>query len=519
MNAASLRFSQSLSQNIIGVTLDVCLLGFILNLTLQPLVEPDLGWHLRAGLDLIAQGWKLPETDPYSHTMPDWHWVEHAWLTDGLLALVYRSLGSFAGLGIILLFGCVTGLAWWIASAPASVHRTYRLAAMVISLWVALPFLGARTQLVSLLGVAVFFRVWNHIQQGHGQWIWILPPIFLLWANLHGGFTAGLFLFGLMLLLSFVMRMCLDRWPEFAAALDEPVLRGKELRRGALALLFALAATLLNPYGWGLYVEIYESLTDRFMIQTLREWQPVSFQGWAGRAYAFYLVALACLTAGWYRRVEPVRWVMLLIVLVLSLLHWRNVTLFLIVSLSLMAELLAAAALSLFRWVPALRSYAGACLLVVTAIAASVLYSLGTDHVVHVWRSGTGPEDYFEQTEYPIEAVRWIRNHREEVGTRLYNDYGFGGFLLWQLPDEKVFIDGRMPAWRIGDRRIFQDYVELNRVDSPALVVLDRYGIDWAVIERGSALALALEAHHAWKTLYADAKVVILRRRAGQREL
>ena len=41
-----------------------------------------------------------------------------------------------------------------------------------------------------------------------------------------------------------------------------------------------------------------ESLTDRFMIETLREWQPVSFQGWAGRAYGLYLAGLACLVVG-----------------------------------------------------------------------------------------------------------------------------------------------------------------------------------------------------------------------------
>ena len=70
-----------------------------------------------------------------------------------------------------------------------------------------------------------------------------------------------------------------------------------------------------------------------------------------------------------------------------------------------------------------------------------------------------------------------------------------------------------MPAWRIGDRQIFQDYVELNREDAPQLALLDRYAVDWGLIQRGSALALALEAHDAWKPVYADPKVVILRRR------
>lgn len=514
MNTEPVRFSVPRSQQFIGLLLDMLLFGFVMNLTLQPLVEPDLGWHLRAGLDLIAQGWTLPETDPYSHTMPDWRWVEHAWLTDGLLALLYRGLGPFGGLGLILFFGGVTALGWWLAAGLAPVRRTYRLVAMVASLWVALPFLGARTQLVSLLGVAVLLQLWSRIQQGRRRWLWTLPPLFLLWANLHGGFTAGLFLFALLLCLSLLVRIGVDRRPALATWLDEPVLSWEDLRRCMFALGIAAAVTCLNPYGWRLYVEIYESLTDRFMIETLREWQPVSFQGWAGRAYGLYLAGFLCLVAGWYRRVEPVRWMVLVIVLLLSLLHWRNVSLFLIVSLAPAAELLALATASCLQWVPVLRAYGGAGLLMLAVAAAGTLYDLGTDHLLHVWRSGTASEDYFEQTEYPIEAVRWIRGHRDEVGTRLYNDYGYGGFLLWQLPGEKIFIDGRMPAWRIGHRRIFQDYVELNREESPALEVLDRYRVDWAVIQKGSALAQALEGRPGWRTLYGDAKVLILRRQS-----
>ncbi len=511
MNAEPVRFSAAPTQSLSGLVLDVLLVAFVLNLTLQPLVEPDLGWHLRAGLDLLAQGWHLPDTDPYSHSMSDWHWVEHAWLTDAVLGLIYRGMEPFGGLGLIMFFSMVTALAWWMAAGLAPVHRTYRLAAMVASLWVALPFLGARTQMLSLLGVALVLRIWNRIQRGQRQWVWTLPPLFLFWANLHGGFTAGLFVIVVLWLFSSLTKVCVE-WQVCNVPRDEPVLSGDDLRRCAIALGLAVAVTCLNPYGWRLYVEIYESLTDRFMIDTLREWQPVSFQGWAGRAYGFYLMGLTALVAGWYRRVEPVRWAMLLLMLGLSLRHWRNVPLFLIVSVPLTAELCALAAASCLRRAPILRAHASRTVLVLATAAATALYALGPEHVEHVWQSGRAPDAYFERTEYPIEAVRWIRNHREAVGTRLYNDYGYGGFLLWQLPGERIFIDGRMPAWRIKDRRIFQDYVALNREDSPQLAVLDRYGVDWALIQRGSALAAVLETHQAWATVYADAKVVIVRR-------
>ena len=171
----------------------------------------------------------------------------------------------------------------------------------------------------------------------------------------------------------------------------------------------------------------------------------------------------------------PVRWAMLVIVLALSFLYWRNVTLFLIVSVSLLAELLALVVASCLRWAPLLKTYARISLLALIILAASELFLWGPEHVMNVWQSGTAPEKYFEQTDYPIEAVRWIRTHRDEVGTRLYHDYGHGGFLLWQLPDVKIFIDGRMPAWRINDRRILR----VHRFESSGFARLVRAGSLW----------------------------------------
>src|SRR5437867_7364823 len=118
--------------------LNILLLMVIVNFALQPLTEPDFGWHLRTGLDFLHNGWKLPISDPYSHTMPDWAWIEHAWLTDVLIGGVYT---QFGGLGIILLFGAVTVSAWLLASSVAPCGIVFRRLACILSLWVALSYL------------------------------------------------------------------------------------------------------------------------------------------------------------------------------------------------------------------------------------------------------------------------------------------------------------------------------------------------------------------------------------------
>lgn len=489
--------------------LDALLLFFILNLALQPLVDPDFGWHLRTGLDLIQHGWRLPATDPYSHTVPDWPWVEHAWLTDGVIGLIYRSLGTAGPLGVIVLFALVSAAAFFLAAGHARAGRTAKLVPVAATLWVALPFLGARTQMISLLGLALVLRLCAQYQAERRINLWLIPLLFLLWANLHGAFTAGLFAMGLVLVASGVMRLVVGRWPVFADQLDEPVMRWSQLRRLALVGGLAALVTLINPYGWRLHAELYLSLTDQFMIQTLHEWQPVSWETRAGTLYLAYLAVLGILMAVAYRRVEPVRWVMLAAFLGLSLRHWRNVPLFLLVSVPLVAELVAdLTTRASARFVVGLQRRKQALLAVTVAAAVGVVV-LGPAHLERVVQCGVAPEEFFRSTEYPIEAVQWLRAHRDQVGSRLYNDYGVGGFLLWWLPEEKIFIDGRMPAFRMGDRWIFKDYVALTSWDPPALGVLNKYGVDWTIVGRGTPLQQALSSRPDWRALYEDKKVTI----------
>jgi hypothetical protein len=492
------------------VALDLLLVIFMLNLTMQPLVEPDFGWHLRAGLDFLDRGGALPALDPYSHTMPDWPWVEHAWLTDAVIAFVYRRLGAAGALGVMVLFAGVTIGAFMIGAACADAPRTFRWVAVVASLWVALPFLGARTQLISLAGVALVLWLYHHIVRGRPSFMWLYPPLFLLWANLHGGFAAGLFLLGLILGSSAILGIVGVSWPILTSH-HEPLLPGSRVTLLAVSFALSCAVTFVNPYGWRLHREIYESLTDRFMLEQLREWQPVSFEGWAGMAFLLYLIIVAGLLVVWYRRVEPIRWILLAITLGWSFWHWRNVTIFLVVAVPLVAELLQAGT----TWVAALipHSRRAAMVFGMTVIAALTLISLGGDHLQHLASAGTEPAEFFRQTEYPIEAVTWVKAHRSEAGHRLYNDYGHGGFLLWWMPGEKIFIDGRMPAWRIGERAIFSDYVTMNGGGRPALDLLDKYGVDWGVMQRDSPLAVTVAEDRAWHEIYADAKVVIMRRR------
>jgi hypothetical protein len=489
--------------------LTLLLLIVVINFALQPLTEPDFGWHLRTGLDVLHNGMLLPATDPYSHTMPEWPWVEHAWLTDVLIAVIYS---AFGGLGVILLFAAITISAWGLAAAVAAAGVVFRWAACALSLWAALPYLGARTQLVSLLGLALLTWMLKRWQDGSVGVRWLIPPLLLLWANLHGGFLAGLLLLVLVIATTAIVRWLSDRRIAFAVRCDEVLFSWNDLTRLTLLTAVSAGLTLVNPYGWRLHGEILDSLSNRYMLETLQEWQPLSMGGLAGRMYALYLAGLGVAMVLWYRRIEPVRWVVLTVFLAFSVRHMRNIPFFLIVSLPLCAEVLSGGYERLRRRLPGKAAGRKGGLAAAVFMAATLLW-LGPEHLHGIALSGTRPAEYFKGTSYPIEAVEWIRANRDQAGQRLYNDYGYGGFLLWWLPDTKIFIDGRMPAWRRGDRALLHDYMALIGQD-PDLGILRKYSADWALVRRQTPLEEGLAHDDSWQQVYGDHKAAIYRLKA-----
>jgi hypothetical protein len=151
--------------------------------------------------------------------------------------------------------------------------------------------------------------------------------------------------------------------------------------------------------------------------------------------------------------------------------------------------------------------------LAAAVFTAGMLWWLGPEHLERVVLSGTRPAEFFRTTSYPIEAVEWISAHHDQAGRRLYNDYAYGGFLLWWLPDTKIFIDGRMPAWQRRERDILRDYFAVSGAE-PDLTVLDKYAVDWALVKRQTPLEEWLARDAAWTRLYGDEKAVIYRLKA-----
>jgi hypothetical protein len=214
--------------------------------------DPDLWGHLRFGLDWLRTG-TLPSVDPYSFTQ-DRPWINHEWLSEVLTAIAY-SAGGIAGLVLLktAVIGASLAIVWRRLRGATPVVKALVATAAVVGV---LPVSGTvRPQIWSALGLALLAVL---LRPEAPSWRRIAASglLFAGWANLHGGWITG----GGVLGLYTAIRMV--RAPGHAF-------------RWVLLGAASLAATLVNPYGAGLWA--FLARTVRTSRSDISEWAPFSF--------------------------------------------------------------------------------------------------------------------------------------------------------------------------------------------------------------------------------------------------
>ena len=111
--------------------------------------------------------------------------------------------------------------------------------------------------------------------------------------------------------------------------------------------------------------------------------------------------------------------------------------------------------------------------------------------------------------QYPTAALQVMQ--RENVRGRIFNTDAWGGYMEWTTPGMKPFTDGRADIFAYNGT--FDDYVSAVLIQKP-LEVLDKYRINYVLIEPEQPLGYVLEHSSAWHLIYSD-KVAVLFERAS----
>ena len=437
---------------------------------LLPVVSPDIFWHLSAGRFMVAaRTW--PRADWLSFTMQGRPWVDFEWLCQLIWFGALHFGGWWALVALKAAVFVAAGLCLWRLLDLYDVGaegKTLSLVAWAVA-WIPLNDLRPENFSVLLFTVQLWFLEARRLGRKPPIPAWSLPILYVVWANLHAGFFYGLVLFAIY--------VAVDLLRHGGAASRHPGesrgpggnwlsrLRLAPERRDFGLLLASAAATLVNPYGWGLHGVLWEHARDMATLQTyITEWQqPYLFNAWL---IPFWLLMLATMTvvfSRWLqdRDVPAEHWLLLAFFSYSAAAHAR-----LVVYLVLVAVPISAAHLGHLYWTRKRSVREPATVLATLAFAAFFLERMGPTLALRV---------PFIPKYIPFETIQFVEANRETLrGHRMFNPWQWGGYLGYRLyPDLKVFVDGRY---------LFHPLIEpmLRAKDSPEAYreFLDRFGVD-----------------------------------------
>ena len=454
----------------------------VLVVSAKDIAEPDIGWHLQNARHLLATH-SFPSTDTYSFTAAGSPWLDHEWLSEIPFYLGFRAAGLQ---GLLLVYATVLILMFagvyyrcCLAGAPAINAAAATLGAILLG---EVSF-GPRMLLFGWLCMVGLLIILDRFRQsGHG--LWMLPPLFAIWINLHGSWAFG----AAVLLLTFACGLIEGEWGRVLAWRWTAV----ELRKLTLTIAASFFALFVNPFGYRLILYPFDLLLQqKTNLRHIDEWQPVNFQSGTGKVALLSILVLLAAVLVSKRKWRLDEAVLTAFALWASLMHVR-----MLFFLGLIIVPILAPSLRLFPRPEPASDRPQVNALLIMCIAAGLI----------LWFPSEARLQGKVDKVFPTAALDWMQ--RQDIQGRIFNNYTFGGYLIWKTPEYKTFIDGRADLFvRNG---IFDEYVHAINVDQ-SLELLDEHKIEYALLEPGQPLTYLLQ-RSGWKTLYSDQVAVLLQR-------
>ena len=116
-------------------------------------------------------------------------------------------------------------------------------------------------------------------------------------------------------------------------------------------------------------------------------------------------------------------------------------------------------------------------------------------------------DQYISQSSYPVAAAEWIKENLDLSKIKLYNEYNYGSYLLYQ--DIPVFMDSRADLYTPefnGGRDIFMDYIRISGLSEQNIgEKFDEYGITHLIMYKSSNLGIYVDGKPTqYKKIYSD---------------
>lgn len=401
-------------------------------LRLDQVNDTDVWWHLRVG-QWIAQHRTIPHSELFSAFAAGKSWSAYSWLFELTLFSLFQKLG---------LVGIAIYSSTMVAAIAAALHHLVRRLNSDLALGAGLTFLAMYTMgrlyaprpwLITILFFTLELNILMQARKNDRtrELLW-LPLIFAFWANVHIQFVDGLVVLGIALIESVLARW----WPGMATKLSP--------RKAVCVFLGCIAATLINPSGWGIYRVAYGLVAQTGQISQISELSAIAFRSLDD--WFVLLFALASVAAlAWAHRVTFFEAMLLAFSIVIALRSQRDVWVIAVSASAILASSL--------HWNGEKAYRPGLPTIPIVLLATGLLGVLA----FRLMRFDNADLQIKLAADLPERAVEIIK--QKNMKGPLFNDLNWGGYLIWSLR-MPVSIDGRTNVY--GSQRIVRSYQTWN---------------------------------------------------------
>jgi len=447
--------------------------------------DPDSWWHLRVG-QIIWNSHSIPRFDEFSYTTNRHAWIPHEWLAQVSIFVAYK-VGGYTGMWVwMALLACLLVVLVYVLCWLYSGNAKVALLGGLTAWFFGTAGLSIRPQMLGYLFLALELLI-LHLGRSRPKWLWSLPALFALWVNCHGSYALGLLVLIVYGGCSFInLRV---------GRLVSKRRESEERQRLVLVLALCLLALMLNPIGPKLITYPFDTLTHQSQgLAASQEWQPLDIN--EPRAAVFFVFAALLVLIFLLRSVEL--WLDELLLLGIgfgmAIQHARLLFPFGILAAPILCRLLA----DTWDGYKPERDFRTANAVFMAVFIGILIRAFPREPaLVQQLRANS-----------PTAAVEFIR--RSGLNGPMVNEYEWGGYLIWALPEQKVFIDGRSDVFEWTG--VLGEFGRWALLEEDPRILLDKYQVQYCLIRKTAPMAAVLPYVPGWKNAYRDSVSVIFTR-------
>ena len=455
------------------------------------LLDCDTGYHIRIG-EFILNTFSIPRYDIFSFIDPPPRWIAFEWLSEVIMALVYK-WGELTAVVIFFAF-CISLTYYFLFKILQKDKFNIVIVAFITLLVIAASSIHwlARPHILSMLMLLAWYHILDLYQYKDKNYLYALPILMLLWANLHGAFMIGLVLLGIYIAGNVAKFF-------FSPSPERDVHKSK-IKALLLTLILSLIFSLINPNGYHTILLPYELLSSKFIINHIGEFQSPNFHELDLLPFEILVLFTILILSVSRKKLNAIEILLTLFFINIAFYSVRNIPLFAIV----MAPILAKQSQQLLNEhhnkftkfliirdmnISGIDSSAKGCLwiiLPVIAVWAFLLFGF--------------IEYHFDEKIKPVAAVEFLK--KEQIQGHMYNEYEFGDYVIYSAsPQYRVFIDGRADMY--GIERL-KEYYRINKLNPDWEELLNKYQINFIFFNTDTLFSKYLAERKDWSLIYSD---------------